>query len=59
MPVTAKEGQMIHHFLEKLSKRYPDCRVINDYANQEVRVVEEGLTYRYAHIIKMYQSMNW
>lgn len=58
MPVIPNQEMIIDTFIEKMEKRYPDCRVVNDVVSKEVRVVEEDLTFRYAYIVKLYQSLN-
>jgi hypothetical protein len=57
MPVMTEEDRdYIHEFTENLKKRYPDCRVINDIINHEVRVLEEDLTFRYPYILMLKNS---
>lgn len=57
MPMTDEE--IIDKFIEKMERRYPDCRVVNDVVSKEVRIVEEDRTFRHQYIISMYRSMNW
>ena len=57
MPMTDEE--IIDKFIEKMERRYPDCRVVNDVVSKEVIIVEDGLTFRHQYIISMYRSMNW
>jgi len=59
MSMIPDQETIIDTFIEKMEKRYPDCRVVNDVVSKEVRVVEEDLTFRYAYIVKLYQSLNW
>lgn len=53
------DEEIIDKFVEKMSKRYPDCRVVNDVVSKEIRIVEEDLTFRYQYILTMYRSMDW
>lgn len=53
------DEEILDKFIEKMKKRYPDCRVINDVVSKEIRIVEEDLTFRHQYVISMHRSMNW
>ena len=53
------DEEIIDKFIEKMERRYPDCRVVNDVVSKEIRIIEEDLTFRYQYILTMYRSMNW
>lgn len=53
------DQDIIEEFVKKMRRRYPDSRVVDDVVSQEVRVIQEDLTFRYAYIIKMYHAVNW
>lgn len=48
---------IIDRFVNRMAKRYPDSKVVKDDEAKEVRVVEEGLSYKYEYIVQVYLTM--
>lgn len=52
------DEEIIDKFIEKMKRRYPGCKVVNDVVSKEIRIVEEDLTFRHQYILTMYRSMD-